>query len=230
VLDDLRADATHPPSVVVRDVAARAGGLVLRVAPLTTPAAGARADTAARWLASLEVLDAAAVRFVDGRVRRGRAGRARVPVAPLAARARLSDLLVVRPGLAALPTPTLEAAADSALGVAEVRAGAPIGLFWEQYDASTPGGAADTVVVRATRLAPTIRERLGALVGRPIVLGAVRARYAVSAAGGGATGRAVALTWPDVPPGPYRLEVTVPARPGVPEATSAVVVRVGRER
>jgi hypothetical protein len=215
VLDDLRASAPPATATATRDGAGREGGLVARV--VQDAAAAAPGDTAARWLAAVETFDALAVRFADGRVRRGRAGRARALVAPLPPGAGLSDLLIVRPGLAALPAPTLAAATDSAAGAAEARAGAPLGVYWEQYDddgRAPAARAADTVVVSVTRLDPSLRERLGAVVGRPLLLGAVRARYAVAPGAGGVTGRAVVLTLPDVPPGAYRLEVTRPAEVG----------------
>lgn len=232
VLDALWDDSA---ATMVREGAARQGALVLKVRPARVPdGAAARPDSAPApaWLASLEVLDSAAVRYdAQGEVRRGRAGRLRDTVAPLARTARLSDLLLVRPGLAAIAAPSLDLAVDSAAGAAAARVGEPVGLFWEQYTVpgTAPGGAAaDTVVITATRLEPSLRERLGALVGRPVVLRAVRARYAVAPGGGAVTGRAVTLTWPDVPPGPYRLEISAPARPGLPAAASALVVQVSR--
>lgn len=257
VLDDLRADsggAAHGASggegvvTVGRDRAPRQGALVVRVRGAgvsTRSPPGAAADTAApaaSWLASLEVFDPAAVRYAEGETRRGRAGRARLDVAPLPRGAALSDLLVVRPGLAAAAAvPTLDAAVDSAAGAPAARIGEATGLYWEQYGAPRAGGPAgggpaggtlgDTVVVSATRLDPSWRERAGALIGRPVVLRPVRVRYvAPPAAGAGPdapTGRVLTLRWPEVPPGAYRVDVTVPDAGGVP-ATASTVVRVAR--
>jgi hypothetical protein len=233
VLDALAGDSAA--ATVMREGAPRQGALVARVrwpgdaepgagAPPVPPAPGPV------WLAALEVLDSAAVRYAEGETRRGRAGRVRAPVAALAPGAVLSDLLVVRPGLAAAAgVPTLEAAVDSAAGAPSARVGEAMGLFWEQYGAAGPA-AGDTVVVSATRLDPSWRERAGALVGRPVVLRPVRVRYvapAVGGAPGAATARAVTLRWPEVPPGAYRVDVTVPGPGGAP-ATASVVVRVAR--
>lgn len=224
--------------VTGRDSAPRQAALVARLPMprLSSTAPRGPVDTAGpvpAWIASLEVLDSLGVRYADGQVRRGRAGRARVGVAPLPIGAALSDLLVVRPGLAAAAAaPTLATAVDSAAGAAVARVGQAMGLYWEQYGGGAPPGgtAGDTVVVSATRLDPSWRERAGALIGRPVVLRPVRVRYVappIAGVGPGApTGRVVALTWPDVPPGAYRIDVTVPGAGGA--ATASVVVQVAR--
>lgn len=204
------------------------------------PGAGsARTDRSeARWLLGVEVLQRDTVHTSDGRRVLGRALRVRDGWRPLASGAAISDLLLLRrsPG----PTPSLEAALDSAAGSRTVRRGAQGAIYWEQYDVassttSAPAGvgsaganvAPDTIVIAATRLTQSLRGRLaGALrlgsAERPIAL-----RFPDPAAGGAVVGHAIALTWPDVPPGEYQLDVTrVPGSAGRQSATSSLVVQI----
>ena len=112
-----------------RDSVARTGALVTRVPG--AGAAGVTAQSEAHLLLGFEILQRDTVHTADGRRVLGRALRVRAPLRPLDGAAQLSDLLVLRrsPG----PTPTLEAALDSAAGSLTVRRGAPGGLYWEQY-------------------------------------------------------------------------------------------------
>jgi hypothetical protein len=238
VLDD---SAGRPAAVRVRDGAPGTGTLTAAV--LAPPA---RRD-APRWLASLEVLDTAATTPARRSVRasdaprwrppagpqRGRAARTRAPLVALPPDARLSDLLLVRPG-AFGPAPTLAAVSDSAAGAPLVRAGEPFGLYWEQYARATAGP--HTIAITATRVGASAWERLGAAVGRAVVAQPVSLRYADPAGGAAGPGRYVALRWPVVPPGTYRLAVRVWADAGAGAAdagaagadSTALVVRVVR--
>jgi hypothetical protein len=224
-LDDT---AGRPVAVARRDSAPPTGTLVATIAGAREPAtSGAPAPA---WLASFEVLDTAAAAPADSTAdrqatmarrwrppagpQRGRAARVRRPLAPLAADAPLSDLLLVRPGDYG-PSPLLAAVADSAAGAPVIRAGDLFGLYWEQYAASVPRAGARMVSITATRIGTTARERLGALVGRAIVVQPVSLRYVDPVPASAPPGRYVALRWPVVPPGTYRLSVTVgPAREG----------------
>jgi hypothetical protein len=224
VLDD---SAGRPAAAARRDAAPATGALTLAVPAPGAPASAAPgAGTAPAWLAALEVLDTAAVPDTGranrdgrdgvpansrpqapGRPRRGRAARARTPVAALPADAQLSDLLFVRPGDYG-PAPALASVADSAAGAPVIRAGALFGLFWEQY----PPAAArprPTIAITATRVGTTVWQRLGTLVGRAVVAQPVSLRYQDPVAPGAGPGRYVALRWPVVPPGTYRLTVSV---------------------
>lgn len=218
-------DSGRAAGVARRDSAGRAGTLVARV-----PAVGAGDPSLGRrYLYGLEILQHDSVHTPDGRHVLGRALRARAPMPPLAADAELSDLLVLRrsPG----PTPKFGEAVDSAAGSVAVRRGGAMGVYWEQYGAA-PGGAVapDTIVIAATRLTRSFRERVaGALhlggtgPDRPIAL-----RFADP--GGAGPGRAIGLTWPDATAGDYRLEVTrIPGTPGRRPATSALVVHLTDE-
>lgn len=212
VLDDTGAVAGADR----RDSAGRAGVLVARV-----PGALGRD----RFLVGLELLQHDSVHTPDGRHVLGRALRARAPWHPLSAGAELSDLLLLRhsPG----PTPAFTAALDSAAGSADVRRGGTVGVYWEQYGTRPTSDAAapDTLVIAATRLTRGFRDR----VADALRLGGVERPIALRFPdpGGPAVGRAIGLTWPDVSPGDYRLEVTrVPGTPGRRPATSALVVHL----
>ena len=88
-----------------------------------------------------------------------------------------------------------------------IRAGALVGLFWEQYRPAA--GSRPTIVVTAARMGTTVWQRLGTLVGRADVAQPVSLRYVDPVAAGAEPGRYVALRWPVVPPGTYRLTVSV---------------------
>lgn len=219
VLDDSGAVAAADR----RDSVARAGALVAQL-----PGAALAGQSDRRWLLGVELLQRDSVHTPDGRHVLGRALRARDLFHPLAADARISDLLVLRrsPG----PTPDFAAALDSAAGTLDVHRGGSMGLYWEQYADSArhsaDGAAApDTIVIAATRLTRSFRERLAGALGLGKVERPIALRFLDP--GGAGLGRAIGLTWPDVPAGDYRLEVTVvPGTPGRQPATSARVVHI----
>ncbi len=210
------------------DSAARAGTFVAR---LYNPSGSVRtAQSDPHYLLGLEILQRDTVHTADGRRVLGRALRDRAPLRPLAADARLSDLLLLRrsPG----PTPSLDDALDSAAGSLSFRRGGTVGLYWEQYRITRApvqeGGASaapDTIVLTATRLTRSLRERLASAVGLGSVDRPIGLRYP-DLAGAGA-GRAIGVTWPDVAAGDYRVEVTlVPGAPGRQPATTALIVHI----
>lgn len=222
-----------------RDSVARVGVLVARV-PYASPASRTDQSTG-HWLLGLEILQRDTVHTIDGRRVLGRALRTRAPFHPLGGDARLSDLLLLRhsPG----PTPTLTAALDSAAGSLDVRRGGAGGIYWEQYAdagttavAATPIAAApDTIVIAATRLTRGFRDRLADVLRRGTPERPIALRFPDP--GGAGVGRAIGLTWPDVPAGDYRLDVTlvpgtpVPGTPGLgtpgrQPATSTLVVHI----
>jgi hypothetical protein len=120
--------------------------------------------------------------------------------------------------------------------VAVVRAGALFGLFWEQYAPAPTDGATRTIAITATRIGTTAWERLGAMVGRAVVAQPVSLRYADPTPAGAPPGRYVALRWPVVPPGTYRLSVTVADAPapgvvaGAPGPRASGADRAGGRR
>jgi hypothetical protein len=230
--DSIRPAAATPPrlvaALVVDDTAGRPAAARLRddAPPTGALVATLSADLPATpppWLASLEVLDTAATPTTEPRGRppaapqRGRAARVRIALAPLPADAALSDLLLVRPGDYG-PAPLLAAVADSAAGAPVIRAGELFGLYWEVYGATA---APRTIAITATRTSTSAWQRLGALVGRAVVAQPVSLRYADPVAPGAPPGRYVALRWPLVPPGTYRLAVSVTAA-GTPVSPTLV--------
>ena len=245
--DSLWSEGSTPPSLAAglivvddsgaiaaadrRDSVARTGVLVTRVPRPDAHTRTGQSET--QLLLGFEILQRDTVHTADGRRVLGRALRARRPLQPLDGAARLSDLLLLRrsPG----PTPTLEAALDSAAGSGTVRRGGTIGLYWEQYraaEAERPtrdsAPAPDTIVIAATRLTRTFRERVAGALGRATVEQPIALRFPDP--GGSAPGRAIGLTWPDVPVGEYRLDVTlVPGTPGRQPVTSARVVHIVEE-
>ncbi|GJG86179.1 hypothetical protein tb265_13600 [Gemmatimonadetes bacterium T265] len=224
-------DSGHAAAAQRRDSVGRTGALVAQL-PVAQLSVGTSrtGQSLPHQLLGLEILQRDTVHTSDGRRVLGRALRIRTPWRPLASDAPLSDLLLLRhsPG----PTPAFADAVDSAAGTQAVRRGAAMGLYWEQYVApvTTPSSAAtpatpDTIVIAATRLTRSLPQRLAALLGRGTVERPIALRFADP--GGPAPGRAIGLTWPDVPAGDYRLDVTlVPGTPGRQPATSALVVHI----
>ena len=78
-----------------------------------------------------------------------------------------------------------------------------------------------------------MRERLAGVIGRASTERTVALRYpnpGGTGASGTGVGHALGLTWPDVPEGDYRFDVTlVPGTPGRQSVTSALVVHIVEE-
>ena len=96
--------------------------------------------------------------------------------------------------------------------------------YWESYQAATPG-APLSVSIRATRLNTTFLERArGSLrIGSRVT--PVSVRFNDVGRPDNQPGRSIALSFPEVPPGQYRLDVSVTA-PGQPAAVSTQVLTV----
>jgi hypothetical protein len=164
-------------------------------------------------LASLEVLGVA----------QRRAARARYAVQPLAPDARLSDILLLTRG--AGPAAEIDSVLPDARGSSTVRAGGVVGLYWECYMPATPE-APLTVSVRATRLDTRLGDRVRGVLGLGAKVTPVAVRFTDIGRPDGRPGRSIALSWPSVPAGDYRLELSVAA--GADTATVAQFVHVER--
>jgi hypothetical protein len=165
-------------------------------AATSVPAGAIVLDAPARpVLASVEVFDS-----VGGRAARWRAG-----VAPLPSTAVMSDLLVGRAGPGFAP-----ASADSAARIAMPRFVATVrdtlALYWETYLRPAPG-VRPRVTVRLTRSAGVLGR-----VGRALGLSHAQSGPAVSWEDGqpdSIPGRSLRFGLAGVPPGRYRIEVSV---------------------
>ena len=166
-------------------------------------------------LASLEVLDTVA----------GRAARARYAIAPLPATAPISDLLLLERG--AGPAAELDSVLAQANGSSVIRAGGVVGLYWESYLPASPESPL-TVSVRATRLESGWLDRARNAVGLGVEATPVAVRFVDLGRPDGRPGRSMTLTWPSVPPGEYRLELTVGGSGSLDGGTISQTVRVVR--
>ncbi len=177
-----------------------------------SPRRGALAITvgALPRVASLEVLDTLA----------GRAARARYALAPLARDAAVSDVLLLDRG--AGPAADLDSVLAHANGSSVVRAGGVVGLYWESYVQATPEEPL-TVSVRATRLDSRWIDRAKSAIGLGEKDTPVAVRFVDLGRPDGKPGRSLTVNWPSVPPGDYRLELTVGSHAPVSQ-----VVRVER--
>ena len=173
----------------------------LRVSTATAPA-----------LMSLEVLGE----------KQGRAARARYGVAPLESGAAISDMLLLRKGAGA--NPNLDTVLPDALGSLRIRAGGTVGIFWESYRPASPSAPAE-VSLTATRLNTTRMERLRGSLKIGGALRPVAVRIQDTGRPDGQPGRSLTVSWPEVPAGDYRVELTV-TPPDQPPATTALTVRV----
>jgi hypothetical protein len=176
---------------------------------------GALSATVARepMLMGLEVIDTA----------RHRAARARYAIEPLSADASVSDVLFLVPGA----TPdriSLESLLPQAFGSQQIPAGGTVRLYWESYRPTSPTSP-QTVSIKATRLNMSLRQRITGglrLTTRPTP---VSIRFTDNGRPDAGVGRVVSLSFPQVPAGQYRLELTVSGG-GLPPATSAQTVTV----
>jgi hypothetical protein len=187
---------------VVRDSAPAAGGFIGRV-----PSTGA--------LASLEVWSPTS----------RKATRVRSSVQPLASSARISDLLFTSKS-DQTGRPSIEWAAQSAFGSADIPAGTTIGLYWETYLPVTPS-APVMVSIEATRLNSGGMSRVLSGLRLSKTMRPVSVRFADQGRPDGAPGRSIALTWPEVPAGTYRLTLSVSGA-GAADSTSTTVRIVER--
>ena len=151
-------------------------------------------------LAAVEVFDSV------GR----RAARWRSGIAPLSASGAISDLLV---GIGGSPgaQPMLDSAARTAIPALRATTRDTLALYWETYLRPPPGGSVRTTV-RLTRIAGFLGR-----VGRVFGLGHPHPGPGVSwqdARLDSLPGRSLRFGLAEVPPGRYRLEVTVQTSEG----------------
>jgi hypothetical protein len=165
-------------------------------------------------LASLEVLGE----------KQQRAGRARYAIEPLAPIAALSDVLLLKKGAGAAPT--LESVLPDALGSRTIVAGSTIGIYWESYRPASPSRPAE-VSLTATRLNTSRMERLRSAMRVGSAVRPVAVRFQDTGRPDGAAGRSLTVSWPEVPPGEYQIELIVTPQGGAP-ATTTFDVRVAR--
>jgi hypothetical protein len=195
-------DSTGDAARGVRPAVPRRGALAVTVGTLPR-------------LASLEVLDTVA----------GRAARARYAVPPLAPGAAVSDVLLLDRGAGSAPD--LESVLPHANGSPVIRAGGVVGLYWESYLPTTPDRPL-TVSVRATRLDTRWLDRARSAIGLGQQTMPVAVRFVDLGRPDGKPGRSLTLTWPSVPPGDYRLELTVGGSGSPDGGTVTQIVRVER--
>lgn len=160
-------------------------------------------------LVSLEVLG------TSGR----RAARVRTAVAPLARDVRVSDMLLLAGGDAGA-TPSLENVASRAWGSNDIEPGRAFGLYWETYLPVTPQNPLQ-VTVRATRTSASFTQRLTNALRLSRAMTPVAVSFRDAGRPDGLPGRAIQFSWPEVPPGEYRLTVTLRG-PTTVDSTSAM--------
>jgi hypothetical protein len=200
-------------------------GLVLDDAPTAGDLRAVRDSTPKRGAVALVAPNVGRLMSLEvaGNATQKRAARARYAVQPLPADARISDVLLLTRGEAG-GAPTLEAVLPNVQGSQTVLGGSTVGLYWETYQRATPT-APLTVSIQATRLNATFIERArGALrIGAKVT--PVSVRFNDVGRPDNEPGRSIALSFPQVPPGQYRLDVSVTA-PGQPAAISTQILTV----
>jgi hypothetical protein len=151
-----------------------------------------------------------------------RAGRARYALEPLPPIAALSDVLLLKKG--AGTAPTLEGVLPDALGSRDIVAGSTIGIYWESYREATPSRPAE-VSLTATRQNASRLERARAALRVGGAVRPVAVRFQDTGRPDGQAGRSLTVSWPEVPPGTYTVELIVTPQGGTP-STSTFEVRV----
>jgi hypothetical protein len=160
-------------------------------------------------LVSLEVLGTNARR--TARVRSG--------VTPLSSEARVSDMLLLAAGDAGA-APSLESVAPRAWGSNDIEPGRAFGLYWETYLPVSPQNPLQ-VTVRATRTSSSFTQRITNALRLSRAMTPVAISFRDAGRPDGEPGRAIQFSWPEVPPGEYRLTVKLTGA-GVTDSTSAL--------
>ncbi len=158
--------------------------------------------------------------------RSNRAARVRTAVQPLENGVRVSDMLLLAGGDAG-PTPTLESVAGRAWGSNDILPGRSFGLYWETYVPVSPEAPLQ-VTVRATRTSASFLQRIGNALKLSEAMTPVSIVFSDAGRPDGLPGRAVQFTWPEVPPGEYRLTVTLEGATSVDSTSQLVTVSGGR--
>lgn len=152
-----------------------------------------------------------------------RAARVREAVQPLPATRKVSDILLLTKGDASV-RPSLENAANTAFGGADIDGGTTIGLYWENYldvTPSTPG----TTLIRATRVGASFMQRFSSALRLSKAVQPVSQRIQDPGRPDGAPGRSIALSWPSVPEGDYLLTLIVQNASGRDSTSTLIRVR-----
>ena len=148
-----------------------------------------------------------------------RTARVRSGVTPLASGARVSDMLLLAGGDAGA-APTLESVASRAWGSNDIEPGRAFGLYWETYLPVSPQNPLQ-VTVRATRTTSSFTQRITNALRLSRAMTPVAISFRDAGRPDGAPGRAIQFSWPEVPPGEYRLTVKLSGA-GVTDSTSAL--------
>ncbi len=152
-------------------------------------------------------------------MRSRRVARVRTGVSPLEPSVRVSDMLLLAGGDAG-PAPTLESVAPRAWGSNDIEPGRAFGLYWETYLPVTPQNPLQ-VTVRATRTSSSFSQRITNALRLSRAMTPVAISFRDAGRPDGQPGRAVQFSWPEVPPGEYRLTVLLEGG-GITDSTSAL--------
>jgi hypothetical protein len=155
-----------------------------------------------------------------------RATRVRAAIAPLTAGSRISDLLLLVGGDAGA-APTLEQVVRRAWGSNDIEPGRAFGLYWESYAGASPDAPLQ-VTVRATRTNSNFSQRITNALRLSRAMTPVALSFRDPGRPDGGAGRAVQFTWPEVPPGDYRLTVMITGAGIVDSSSQLVTVREKR--
>ncbi len=155
-----------------------------------------------------------------------RAARVRTAIQPLPNGTRVSDMLLLAAGDAGA-TPSLESVASRAWGSNDIVAGRSFGLYWETYLPVSPDAPLQ-VTLRATRTSGSFLQRMGNALRLSRAMTPVSISCPDAGRPDGLPGRAVDFTWPEVPPGEYRLTVTLRGANTVDSTSQLVTVRGDR--
>jgi len=155
-----------------------------------------------------------------------RATRVRTAVQPLGSNAAVSDMLLLAGGDAGA-TPTLESVSARAWGSNDIEPGRSFGLYWETYVPVSPAAPLQ-VTVRATRTSSSFTQRIGNALRLSRAMTPVAISFRDAGRPDGLPGRAITFTWPEVPPGEYRLTVKLQGATSVDSTSQLFTVRGSR--
>jgi len=152
-----------------------------------------------------------------------RAARVRTSVQPLGSNVAVSDMLLLAGGDAGA-TPSLESVSSRAWGSNDIEPGRSFGLYWETYVPVSPAAPLQ-VTVRATRTSSSFTQRIGNALRLSRAMTPVAISFRDAGRPDGLPGRAISFTWPEVPPGEYRLTVKLQGATSVDSTSQLFTVR-----
>jgi len=155
-----------------------------------------------------------------------RATRVRTAVQPLGSTVAVSDMLLLAGGDAGA-TPSLESVSTRAWGSNDIEPGRSFGLYWETYVPVSPAAPLQ-VTVRATRTTTSFTQRIGNALRLSRAMTPVAVSFRDAGRPDGLPGRAITFTWPEVPPGEYRLTVKLQSATRVDSTSQLFTVRGSR--